>query len=182
MNLHTTARVTRFIFNLVFPALFIFSSSYAESPSSGAVIASQKWADQVALDVVSKIRKGHPRIFLTPERISKLRAQALSGKKPYFNLLKERMRGPQAALFYALDENKSLGLPKSRQEYGRIAADSLMQTIRENNPSTSPDDLAVLYDWAFGALTDEEKKVFVNFCKLRLGKELRIHDGKSHGR
>jgi hypothetical protein len=181
MNLHTTARVTRFIFNLVFPALFIFSSSYAESPSSGTVMASQKWADQVALDVVSKIRKGHPRIFLTPERISKLRAQALSGKKPYFNLLKERMRGPQAALFYALDENKSLGLPKSRQEYGRIAADSLMQTIRENNPSTSPDDLAVLYDWAFGALTDEEKKVFVNFCKLRLGKELRIHDGKSHG-
>jgi hypothetical protein len=56
-----------------------------------------------------------------------------------------------------------------------------MRAIKENNPRTSPDDLAVLYDWAKGALTNDEKIVFVNFCKSRLGKELKIHNGRQHG-
>jgi len=178
MDAHATTRVTRFIFCLVFPVIFVFFPSYADSPSS-VVIASQKWAEQIAQDMVSKIRKGHPRIFLTPERIPGLRTQALSSKAGMFNLMKNRMKGLQAALFYALDDNKALGLTKPRQEYGRIAAESLMQAIQEKR--TSPDDLAILYDWAYGALADDEKKAFVNFCKLRLGKKLQIYDGRSHG-
>jgi hypothetical protein len=159
--------------------LFIFIPSYAESPSSGVVIASQKWAEQVALDTVSKIRKGHPRIFLTPERIPVLRTQALSSKAYQFNFIKDRMKGLQAAVLYELGENKAFGLSRSRHEYGRIAAEALMQAIRDGRDS--PDNLALLYDWAYGTLTDEERKAFVNFCKSRLGKELRVHNGKHHG-
>lgn len=180
MNSLPITRITRFIFCLVFPTLFIFFPSYAESPSSRAVITSQKWAEQVALDTVSKIKKGHPRIFLTPERIPELRTQALSSKAGIFNLMKQRMGTLQAALFYALGDNKTLGLTRPSHEYGRIAAEALMREIRDNK-RVSPDNLAVLYDWAFGALSDEEKKEFVNFCKSRLGKELRVHNEKHHG-
>ncbi|MGA2315960.1 MAG: hypothetical protein ABSG71_06225 [Thermodesulfobacteriota bacterium] len=179
MNSRTTTRVTRFIFCLTFSVLFIFIPSYAESPSSGVVIASQKWAEQVARDTVSKIRKGHPRIFLTPERIPVLRTQALSSKAYQFNFIKDRMKGLQAAVLYELGENKAFGLSRSRHEYGRIAAEALMQAIRDGRDS--PDNLALLYDWAYGTLTDEERKAFVNFCKSRLGKELRVHNGKHHG-
>jgi hypothetical protein len=174
-------KFTRFVFCLIFLSIFILVPSYAESPPLGDVKSSQKWAEQVALDMVSKIRKGHPRIFLTPERILGLKTRDLSTKAHIFDLMKRRMEGPQAALFYALGEYEGLRLTKSRQEYGRIAADALIQGIRENNPRTSPDDLAVLYDWAYSALTENEKKAFVSFCKSRLGKAVRIHNGKSHG-
>lgn len=139
------------------------------------------WAEQTAQDLVSRISKAHPRIFLTPERIPKLRKEALTSKASIFNLMKERMRGEQAALFYALGAGKELGLTKPREEYGRIAAEALMQAIQKNDRKTSPDGLAILYDWAFGALTAEEKSAFVNFCKSRIGDKIKIHDGKEHG-
>ncbi|MCD6388942.1 MAG: hypothetical protein J7L69_05985 [Desulfobulbaceae bacterium] len=95
--------------------------------------------------------------------------------------MKVRTKGIQAALFYALGKEKKLKLSKSNQEYGRIAADALMKAIRKNNRRTSPDDLAVLYDWAYSALSHTERLAFVNFCKLRLGNKIRIHNGKQHG-
>lgn len=169
------------IFCIIFLLLFISSSCADATSSSDSEIVrkSQVWAEETAKEIVSKIRKGHPRILLTPERIPKLRQEALSSKASIFNLMKQRMKGKQAALFYALGGGKELGLTKSREEYGRIAADALMAAIRENR--TSPDDLAIFYDWAFGALTTEEKIAFVTFCKSRIGKAIKIHNGKQHG-
>jgi len=167
---------------LTLPLVFVLLPSWDLSALSNTDYKElERWADKEAKDLVSKIRKDHPRIFLTKERIPALKAQAFSTKAHIFRLMKQRMGGLQAALFYALGEGKALGLAKSRQEYGRIAAQALIQAIKENNPRTSPDDLAVLYDWANGALTNDEKIAFVNFCKSRLGKELKIHNGKQHG-
>ena len=172
---------TRLAFYLMLLTLLFPIPACADSASDGTVEASQKWAEGVARDLVSKIRKGHPRIFLTPERIPGLVAEARSSKAYIFNLMKQRMRGSQAALFCALGNEKALGLSKTPQEYGRIAADALMRAIRENKRRTSPDGLAVIYDWAYSALSHDEQQAFVNFCKLRLGKKIRIHDGKHHG-
>ena len=173
--------VTYLIFYLTLLTFLFPVPACAQSAPNGTVEKSQKWAESVARDLVSKIRKEHPRIFLTPERIPGLVAEARSSKAHIFNLMKQRTHGSQAALFYALGNKKELGLAKSPQEYGRIAADALMRAIRENNRRTSPDGLAVIYDWAYSALSRDEQQAFVNFCKLRLGKKIRIHDGKHHG-
>lgn len=174
-------RVPFLLCTVVLSIFFVFLPSCTKSAPTAEVGEEQKWAEGVAVQVVSNIRKGHPRIYLTPERITELKTQSLSSKKDIFELMKKRMKGPQAALFYVLGEDKALGLTKSREEYGRIAADALMKAIRENNKKTSPDDLAILYDWAYGALTYDEKKAFVDFCKYRIGQKIKIHDGKHHG-
>lgn len=164
--------------------VFLFSCRSGESNSQNSSEIERKsreWAERVAQDTVAKIRKGHPRIYLTPERIPELRKQAVTSKAAVFELMKKRTGGKQAALFYALGSDSSLKLAKSPEEYGRIAAEALLQSVRENNRRTSPDDLAVLYDWANDALTREEKQAFVDFCKLRIGTEVRVHEGKSHG-
>ncbi len=171
-----------FFICLTLPFVFVLFPSWDSSALSNTDYKElERWAEKEAQNLVLKIRKDHPRIFLTKDRIPNLKTQALSTKGHIFGLMKERMGGLQAALFYALGESKALGLTKSRQEYGRIAAQALMKAIRESNERTSPDDLAVLYDWAYGALANEDKRAFVNFCKSRIGKEVRIHDGKSHG-
>jgi len=179
MKLPLIRRYSRFVFYVIFLSVFILLPTYSQSPSFGDVKTSQKWAEEVAREIALKIRKGHPKIFLTPERIPVLRNQALSSKAYYFGFIKDRMRGLQAALLYAIGETKTLGLSRSRYEYGRIAAEALTQAIRDGKGS--PDDLALLYDWAYGVLSDDEKKAFVNYCKLSLGREIRIHDGKHHG-
>ncbi|MBP1750462.1 MAG: putative lipoprotein [Deltaproteobacteria bacterium] len=149
--------------------------------SSASDAKANEWAESVATDMVSKIRKGHPRIYLTPERIPELKREALTSKKYYFDLLIKRMKGTQAALFYALDADKALSLPKTRAEYGRIAADELMKGIRTNSRELDIRTLAIIYDWAYGALTDEEKRAFVSYCKAQIGKEVPIHDNRKHG-
>jgi hypothetical protein len=140
-----------------------------------------RWAEEVTRDLVGKIRKDHPRIFLTRERIPKLKEEARQSKRKIFELMKERMKGEQAALFYTLKDTGGLGLSRPREEYGRIAARALMEAIEKNDRRTTPDDLATLYDWAFDALTEEEKTAFVHFCKMRIGNTVNIHDGKQHG-
>ena len=169
-------------FCIIIPIVLIFvSCADTTSSSSDTVTKSQHWAEEVAKDIISKIRKEHPRIYLTPERIVELRNQALSSKSYWLGFLKDRMRESQAALLYALGEDKRLGLSRPHQEYGRIAAEALMKAIRENNSGTSPDGLAIIYDWVHGVLTEDEKRAFVNFCKMRLGEKLQIHDDKHHG-
>jgi hypothetical protein len=168
-------------FCIIFPIILIIASC-ADTTSSDSVTTSQNWAEEVAKDIISKIRKEHPRIYLTHERLVELRVQALSSKAHFLGFLKDpyRMRGPQAALLFALGDDKRLGLSRPRKEYGRIAAESLMKAIRENT-RISPDELAIVYDWAHDVLTDDEKRAFVNFCKMRLGEKLQIHDNKNHG-
>ena len=78
-----------FVLMILFVALII-DPSWSGNTSSETAKVDARWAEQVALDMVSKIRKGHPRIFLTPERISGLRTQALSSKKHIFDLMKEK--------------------------------------------------------------------------------------------
>lgn len=162
-------------------SVILFLTSCTRTASSEASRENEQWAEKVAVDLVSKIRKGHPRIYITPERIPELKRLALSSNKDHFNIIKQRVRGHQAALLYALEADKSLNLQKSRDEYGRIAADILMKEIRQNSRSTSPDSLAIIYDWAYGALKDDEKKAFVDFCKARLGNRIVIHNGRQHG-
>jgi len=141
----------------------------------------KEWASSVASELVIKVSETHPRIFLTPERIPELIQEANGSKAKLFRLMKQRMKGPQAALFYALGAPESLGFSKGKEKYGRIAAAALMEKIRLNNKRTSPDNLAILYDWAYGALTLNEKNAFVTFTKNRLGNKVRVHNGKSHG-
>lgn len=153
----------------------------AKSTMSPLQQKAYEWAEKAAIEEVSKIRKGHPKIYLTPERVPELKKQALTSKKYYFDLLQKRTYGPQAALFYALGDDKSIGLPKTREEYGRIAAEAMMSAIKSKSNKVKLDDLAIIYDWAYGALTDEEKRAFVSFCKSRIGTHLLVHDGKQHG-
>jgi hypothetical protein len=165
-------------FSLSLSLLFLFSCSRnALSEPSGA---DQTWAEKVASETVSKIRKGHPRIYLTPERIPELKRQALTSKKYQFDQLIKKMKGTQAALFYALGEDTALGLPKAHEEYGRIAAEALMSSIKGGSKANL-DELALIYDWAHGALTNDERKAFVSFCRSRIGAQLPVHDGKQHG-
>jgi hypothetical protein len=141
----------------------------------------QQWAEEIAREAVSKIRRGHPKIFLTPERVPELRRQILTSKKRYFSLLIKKMQGVQAALFYVLGGEEDLGLSRTREEYGRIAAEALMSGINSNDPKVKLDDLTLIYDWAHGALTVEEKEAFVTFCKSSLGNQLPVHVGRRHG-
>ncbi|SPP99531.1 putative Lipoprotein [Candidatus Sulfobium mesophilum] len=156
------------------------SDSGTKGVSSVSDAKTHEWAERVANEMVSKIRKGHPRIYITPERIIELKGQALTSKKYQFDLLIKRMTGVHAALFYALGEDKALGLPKTREEYGRIAAETLMSSIKGGG-KVNLDELALIYDWAHGALTDSERKAFVSFCRSKIGTQLPVHDNKSHG-
>jgi hypothetical protein len=167
-------------------ALFLLSC--AESNASDPISEQKQWAEAVAKDLVSRVIKDHPRVFLTSERIPKLidEVRTNKSKKRYLGKIertvnKSTKKGREAAVLYALDETGSLGLSKSREEYGRIAAEYLMRAILENSRRTKPDDLAVIYDWVYGALTEKERAAYVNFCKKRLGDKLRIHDGRHHG-
>ncbi len=164
------------VFNVV---MLLLSCSGNAAPETRSTGEETTWAGRAAVKVVSEIRKEHPRIFLNSRRIPELRMQALSSKASIFELMKNKTGGPQAALFYALGEDNTLKLSKSRAEYGRIAASALMQGIQEKR--VTPDELAILYDWAYGALNAQEKLAFVDYCKTRLGKKITVHNGKSHG-
>ncbi|MFC1657055.1 hypothetical protein ACFL2P_00580 [Candidatus Moduliflexota bacterium] len=188
-----TRRGLIYIVSIVTSLLFAASPSCDRNVSSGEPLPAKKitsghvgadpqqWAEKEAREAVSRIRKGHPKLFLTPERITEIRQQAVTSKKYFFDLLVKKMHGVQAALFYALGEGKSLGLPKTREEYGRIAAEALMTDIARNDKKVKIDDLALIYDWAHDALTPGEKQAFVTFCKSRVGSKLPVHLGKQHG-
>jgi len=177
----THGRITRSVLGIVVFNLFmlILSCSGNAAPDTDRSDDDMAWARNAAVKVVGAIRKEHPRIYLTTRRVPELRRQALSSKVSIFESMKKRTGGPQAALFYALGEDSSLKLPKSRAEYGRMAAAALMQGIQGNR--ATPDDLAILYDWAHGALTSQEKRAFVDYCKVRLGDKIKVHNGKAHG-
>ena len=162
-------------------SLAVVLLSCRETSSSELEKNSGSWAEGAAKKVVSSIRREHPRIYLTPERIPVLKAQATKVKAGQWRLMHQRLGGRQAALFYAMDIGPELGATKSRIDYGRMAARELMDAISGANAKTSPDDLAILYDWAHSALKPEEKRAFVDFCKKRIGDKIKIHNGKTHG-
>jgi hypothetical protein len=174
-------RPSLLIILLLTVSLAVVLLSCRETASSELEGTSRLWAEGVAKKAVASIRREHPRIYLTPERIPALKAQAATSKAGHWKLMHQRMGGKQAALFYAMGVGPELGATKSRDEYGRIAAKSLMDAIRGANAKASPDDLAILYDWAHGALSHEEKRAFVDYCKKKLGKEIKVHNGKTHG-
>jgi hypothetical protein len=155
--------------------------SCRETSSSELESTSRSWADETARKAIASIRREHPRIYLTPERIPALKKLASSSMADYWNLMHQRLGGTQAALFYAMRVGPELGATKSREEYGRIAAKSLMDAVRSVGAKSSPDDLAILYDWAHGALSQEEKRAFVEYCKKSIGKEISVHNDKTHG-
>lgn len=174
-------RVVGFFSRIVVFSLFFLLPSCSGNAAPGADKSDDQaaWARTVTARVMGEIKKEHPRIYLTSRRIPELRVQALSSKANIFELMKRRTGGQQAALFYALSDDSSLKLPKSRAEYGRMAAAALMEGIKGRR--ASPDDLAILYDWAHGALTAQEKRAFVDYCRARLGDAIRVHNGKAHG-
>src|SRR5512139_1370109 len=61
------------------------SDSGTKGVSSVSDAKTHEWAERVANEMVSKIRKGHPRIYITPERIIELKGQALTSKKYQFD-------------------------------------------------------------------------------------------------
>ncbi|MRR35885.1 hypothetical protein EG829_14655 [bacterium] len=174
-------RVAGFLSRIVVFSLLFLLPSCSGNAAPGADKSDDQaaWARTATAKVMGEIRKEHPRIYLTSRRLPELRVQALSSKANIFELMKRRTGGQQAALFYALGDDSSLKLPKSRAEYGRMAAAALMEGIKGRR--ASPDDLAILYDWAHGALTAEEKRAFVDYCRARLGDSIKVHNGKAHG-
>ena len=143
--------------------------SCTKKASSEPVAMNQQWAEKEAATIVSKIRREHPRVYLTPQRIQEIKRRISKDKKlrDYLSGKKKNPDGFFSALFYVLGESNDLVLDRSRQEYGRIAAEALMSAVRENK--REPDDLAILYDWTFNALSAQEKKAFIEYCKFRLG-------------
>ncbi|CAG1015046.1 partial Heparin and heparin-sulfate lyase, partial [Anaerolineales bacterium] len=172
--------VKSFLTLLLTVSLTVLLFACRETASSESDGVTRSWADEEAKKVVAAIRREHPRIYLTPERIPALKAQALTSKVGPWKQMHQRMGGKQAALFYAMEIGPELGAKMSRNDYGRMAAKALMDAI-SGGGKASPDDLAILYDWAHDALTQEEKRAFVDFCKKRIGKEIRIHNEKAHG-
>ena len=178
--------VTRYRSGALFAFLLMLSFvvvllSCRETASSESERTSRSWADEVVRKTIASIRREHPRIYLTPERIPALKKLASSSMADYWKLMHQRLGGTQAALFYAMGVGPELGATKSREEYGRMAAKSLMDAVRGVGAKSSPDDLAILYDWAHGALSQEEKRAFVDYCKKSIGKEIRVHNDKTHG-
>jgi len=169
-----------FLALLLTVSLTVFLFACRETASSESEGVTRSWADDEAKRAVAAIRGDHPRIYLTPERIPALKAQALTSKAGPWKLMHQRLGGKQAALFYAMGIGPEHGAKMSRNDYGRMAAKALMDSI-SGGGKASPDDLAVLYDWAHGALTQQEKRAFVDFCKKRIGKEIEIHNEKAHG-
>jgi hypothetical protein len=107
MRITIVQRAICIVFYMVLRGLLIFLPSRDLSASPETIRASQRWAEKEAQTLVSKIRKEHPGIFLTKERIPALKTQAPTTKGHIFKLLEERMKGPQAALFYVLGEAKT---------------------------------------------------------------------------
>ncbi len=175
----TSVAAKSFITLLLTVSLAVLLFACRETASSESEGATRSWAEGEAQKVVAAIRKGHPRIYLTPERIPNLKEEALTSKSKQWSLMHQRLGGRQAALFYAMGIGPDLGAKMSRDDYGRMAAKALMDAIHVGK--ASPDDLAVLYDWANGALTHDEKQAFVDFCKKKIGKEIRVHNEKTHG-
>lgn len=172
---------TRFSFSLLLAAsLAVLLFACQKTASSEQDGASRSWADTEARKAVASIRREHPRIFLTPERIPALKALAAGAKAGHWSLMHQRLAGSQAALFYAMGIGPELGAKMSRHDYGRMAAKALMDAISGGGKG-SPDNLAVLYDWAHGALTQQEKRAFVDFCRARIGDKIKVHDEKTHG-
>ncbi|ABB32228.1 hypothetical protein GeomeDRAFT_1571 [Geobacter metallireducens RCH3] len=169
-----------FLTLLLTVSLTVLLFACRETASSESEGSTRSWAESEAKKVVATIRKGHPRIYLTPERIPALKTEALTTKAKQWSLMHQRMGGKQAALFYAMGIGPEHGAKMSRNDYGRMAAKALTDAI-SGGSKAAPDDLAVLYDWAHGALTQQEKRAFVDFCKKRIGKEIRIHNEKTYG-
>lgn len=159
--------------------LLIIVGSCSRTNFAGASDEARLYAKLEAINVVAEIRKEHPRIFLTTERIQALKSQMMTFKAGSLKLMHQRLGAKQAALFYAMNIGSEFGATLSREEYGRMAAKFLLDAI--DFGKTSPDELAIFYDWANGALTLDEKKAYVEFCKRRIGKEVKIHNGKIHG-
>lgn len=180
MKIVTTSVAAKSLITLLLTvSLAVLLFACRETASSESEGASRSWAESEANKVVATIRKGHPRIYLTPERIPALKGEALTTKAKQWSLMHQRLGGRQAALFYAMGIGPELGAKMTREDYGRMAARALMDAI--HGGKASPDDLAVLYDWAYGTLTHDEKQAFIDYCKKKIGKEIRVHNEKTHG-
>lgn len=175
----TSVAAKSFITLLLTVSLAVLLFACRETASSESEGASRAWADGETKKVIAAIRKGHPRIYLTPERIPALKTEALTTKAKQWNLMHKRLGGSQAALFYAMKIGPELGANMSLNDYGRMAARALMDAI--HGGKAHPDDLAVMYDWAYGALTHDEKQAFVDYCKKKIGNIIKVHNGRSHG-
>lgn len=111
-----------FLTLLLTVSLTVLLFACRETASSESEGSTRSWAESEAKKVVATIRKGHPRIYLTPERIPALKTEALTTKAKQWSLMHQRMGGKQAALFYAMGIGPEHGAKMSRNDYGRMAA------------------------------------------------------------
>ncbi len=118
----------------------------------------ERAADNVHLRIL-KIPSSHPRIFLTPERLTLLHARAVSENFRWTQLLAEADLPDSDMIARAL-VHQVTGIVG----YRRAAIDQAFVLMADPGEwSMKAGNIALIYDWCFDGLSAEEKDAFISY-------------------
>jgi len=118
-------------------------------------------SDTLRLEL-ARIPRGHPRIFLTPERLSVLRGRA-TGDNPRWTTLLGRARDPEGDKLAKALVRQVLDDPSYCLGTDGAIAEALAEIAGEGRWAAQAGDIALVYDWCHGELTSSDRHTILGF-------------------
>ncbi len=115
-------------------------------------------SDIVRLRLLS-LSPGHPRIYLTPAKLSRLRNRASAASPRWLQLKAEADANDGTMLAKALVYQIS-----QTPLYGNQALDLALAQISDSNDwPTKAGDIALVFDWCYDLISSSRKTIFINY-------------------
>ncbi len=106
-----------------------------------------------------QIPTGHPRIHLTPDKLTELRARAVSTNPRWTQLVAEADSGDGEMMAQALVSQVS----GNGAYCDRAITTALAQIAGPGEWSTKAGDLAIVYDWCYAQLSPAQRTTFITY-------------------